>query len=342
MTPDFSIGTVSTLPAGSSATASITGTTEEPVLNLGIPQGQQGETGATPNLTIGTVTTLPAGSDATATISGTAENPVLSLGIPKGDTGEVSQADLAAALLDKADVITDTASGAIASFPDGMAAPALDVTIDIEAVQAGSGDPSPYNIRPITGWTEANIYVEDTYDEQATPEVTIQLGQTVYGGTLDVTEGKLIIDKSVIDLGDLTYTYDATYTRFTSSKIPNIKESGAGSRSTYLLSSMFLGIYDGRGIALVPDNSVYCGGNSEKVIYIKTSLYTDKDLFKSFVTGQQLVYPIAPVSVQLAPTDVQILLHDNNIWSDTGNTEVTYRADTKQYILKKIAEALNA
>lgn len=44
-TPDFSIGTVSTLPAGSDATATITGSTAAPVLNLGIPQGPQGEPG---------------------------------------------------------------------------------------------------------------------------------------------------------------------------------------------------------------------------------------------------------------------------------------------------------
>ena len=42
-TPDFTIGTVQTLPAGSSATATITGTDEQPVLNLGIPRGDQGE-----------------------------------------------------------------------------------------------------------------------------------------------------------------------------------------------------------------------------------------------------------------------------------------------------------
>lgn len=42
-TPDLTIGTVQTLPAGSSATASITGTAEDPVLNLGIPKGDTGE-----------------------------------------------------------------------------------------------------------------------------------------------------------------------------------------------------------------------------------------------------------------------------------------------------------
>ena len=42
-TPNLSIGTVSTLTPGSQATAQITGTAENPVLNLGIPQGAPGE-----------------------------------------------------------------------------------------------------------------------------------------------------------------------------------------------------------------------------------------------------------------------------------------------------------
>lgn len=41
-TPNMSIGTVQTLAPGSSATASITGTPEAPVLNLGIPKGDTG------------------------------------------------------------------------------------------------------------------------------------------------------------------------------------------------------------------------------------------------------------------------------------------------------------
>lgn len=41
-TPNLSIGTVQTLTPGSSATATITGTAENPVLNLGIPKGDTG------------------------------------------------------------------------------------------------------------------------------------------------------------------------------------------------------------------------------------------------------------------------------------------------------------
>ncbi len=45
-TPDFSIGTVQTGAAGSSAAATITGTAAAPVLNLVIPKGDQGNTGS--------------------------------------------------------------------------------------------------------------------------------------------------------------------------------------------------------------------------------------------------------------------------------------------------------
>lgn len=44
-TPNLSIGTVTTLDAGQNATASMGGTTANPVLNLGIPRGAKGEPG---------------------------------------------------------------------------------------------------------------------------------------------------------------------------------------------------------------------------------------------------------------------------------------------------------
>lgn len=45
-TPNLQIGTVTTLEAGEDASASISGTPEEPRLNLGIPKGAQGEAGS--------------------------------------------------------------------------------------------------------------------------------------------------------------------------------------------------------------------------------------------------------------------------------------------------------
>lgn len=65
---------------------------------------------------------------------------------PQGEPGVVPWDDL---------LPTDTASGAIASFPDGTdIVPAISVLDSIEPIQEGSGTPSPTNIRPISGRTE--------------------------------------------------------------------------------------------------------------------------------------------------------------------------------------------
>lgn len=81
--------TVTTLPAGSSATATYDKSTG--TLALGIPQGSKGDTGATGAtgpanvLTIGSVTS---GKVASATITGDAPNQVLNLVLEKGEQGE--------------------------------------------------------------------------------------------------------------------------------------------------------------------------------------------------------------------------------------------------------------
>ena len=84
--------TVTTLPAGSSATATYDKSTR--TLALGIPQGSKGDTGATGAtgpanvLTIGSVTS---GKVASATITGEAPNQVLNLVLEKGDKGETGE-----------------------------------------------------------------------------------------------------------------------------------------------------------------------------------------------------------------------------------------------------------
>ena len=55
------------------------------------------------------------------------------------------------------DEITKQHSGDLVSFIDGADAPFADFNVGIVAVQSGTGDPSPTNVRPISGWTSANV-----------------------------------------------------------------------------------------------------------------------------------------------------------------------------------------
>ena len=54
---------------------------------------------------------------------------------------------------------TDTVSGDVVSFTDGADnIPVKSFVGSIVPVQSGSGDPAPDNVRPISGWTGANVY----------------------------------------------------------------------------------------------------------------------------------------------------------------------------------------
>ena len=58
----------------------------------------------------------------------------------------------------KADAIVKTALGEIASFTDGGDdLPMKSLKVNIVPKQSGSGDPSPSNVRPISGWDEVEV-----------------------------------------------------------------------------------------------------------------------------------------------------------------------------------------
>lgn len=65
--------------------------------------------------------------------------------------------------------VTNSASGSIASFTDGGDdLPMKSLKVEIVPKQSGSGDPSPSNVRPITGWDEVEVYVGgvNVWDEE--------------------------------------------------------------------------------------------------------------------------------------------------------------------------------
>ena len=59
--------------------------------------------------------------------------------------------------------------------------------------------------------------------------------------------------------------------------------------------------------------------------------------------GAQVVYKLAtPLTYQLSPQEVETLKGQNHVWSDAGDVDLTYVADTKLYIDNKIAQAIAA
>lgn len=88
----ITVGSVSTLPAWSSATVTNSWTTSAAVLNFGIPEWATGTPGtdwqdwAAATITVWTTTTLPAWSSATVENVWTSQDAILNFWIPKGDS----------------------------------------------------------------------------------------------------------------------------------------------------------------------------------------------------------------------------------------------------------------
>ena len=232
-----------------------------------------------------------------------------------------------------ATLITDTASGSIASFPDGAdGVPVKSLTVNVEPVQSGSGDPSPTNIRPISGHTSAVVTVSPTTDAQDGTSYTIDLDGTRYGGTLDVGTGVLTVDMAL-------KVFDGS---------ENWTKSSSASNGYYLYVN---NPSKKNGCVLVSDKFKYTNDfNTYKTQY--GYCYSDGAInlsvdpviagntvtsFKEWLANNhtQIVYEMAePITVQLTAEEVTTLKGQNNIWSDAGDVEVEYRADTKLYIQK--------
>lgn len=269
-------------------------------------------------------TSLPAGSDPTAEYDSEENN--LAFGIP---VPEVTEEDLYKAFIVK------SASGSIASFSDGGDdLPMKSLVVNIVLKQSGSGDPSPSNVRPISGWDSVAVNVSgaDTSDYET---ITTNLPQTVYGGTLEVVSGKLVIDKGYVDLGSINWVKltNATKTFFqTMSEIADMKKSSG----TNVLQGFICSCYKEKTWYQTLDNAsidkAICEGwNGKSYIAIADSTYVDLSAseFKTAMNGVQLVYELATqTEIQLTPTEVKTLLGANNIWSESGTVEVEYRADS--------------
>lgn len=193
-TPDLEIGTVETLEPDQPATATITGTPENPVLNLGIPKGEKGEGG---------------GGGAVKSVNGKTGVVVLTAadvgaGTYSKPSGGIPKTDLAAAVqtsLGKADTALQTAPVSSVAGKTGA------VTLD--AGDAAFSDSATYSAGTVGAALSAQKNaisqnkeaVADTQSMIATVEATTTASKNYAVGDLLVYDGKLYEVTSAIATG---------------------------------------------------------------------------------------------------------------------------------------------
>lgn len=165
---------------------------------------------------------------------------------------------------------------------------------------------------------------------------------TVYGGTLDVTNGILTVDKVKMQV----LSVDLKEARYAVHYIGNIGSVITASNTYYCnLLKKYTGTF-----SEFSDNSyaVYnsaarnraCIGIRFGAEYSTIADYNNKlSELNASGTPLEVVYQLVePLAVyHLSPIEVSTLLGINNIWADTGDVSVEYRADTKTYIDNQIA-----
>ena len=158
---------------------------------------------------------------------------------------------------------------------------------------------------------------DTTYHPYTGNTYTISFGQTVYGGVLDVTRGKLSVTWKKVDMGDLTYAYNSSSNTFVSTGLNNVaKFPGSATVVANIICDSFISKslsalnYDN-------ENGIALGGSSG--LSVKYIGYTDASTFPSVVSGMKLVYELAtPFDIDLTPVQISALVGTNNITSDLG------------------------
>jgi len=337
---------------------------------------------------------------------------------------------------------------AIVSVDDAAPLDVEGMVAQIEPVQAGSGDPSPDNVRPISGWTGANVtrtgknlldketagigfiaaangqvipnvaykhsdyiyvtpgmtysitdtgftganggayydvsknyvrefrvssfpssftvpngcyYMRFSIDPSFLDTIQLEIGSTatayepyagttipitfpssagtVYGGYVDLVNGKLVVDRAEVDLGTLAWYYSASGNPFFYAPINDIKRPNNWNDIPNWLCSRYKTVSGNSASGGVTG----IGGNpANSQARICDTAYTDATSFKTAMSGVQLVYELAtPITYDIDPVTLTLLRGDNAVWADTGDTTLTYRQDVAM-LLSRINEHTRA
>ena len=225
----------------------------------------------------------------------------------------------------------DSASGPIASFDTELAVPLVNVSCDIVAT---GGNGTPDNPNPINGYTEENITANgNTY--------TVNFGQTVYGGVLDVTRGKLHVTWGGKDMGDLTWVRNTQYNNpIFLANIPEAKNATASGEVANTKCEILTPTTAQNCNNTSYDNcySIMLYFNSSYNINVVAKAYNDVPSFVSAVTGKKLIYELdTPFDIDLTPEVISAVVGENNVYSDTnGDTTVQFKDSIQHYIDQRV------
>ena len=220
------------------------------------------------------------------------------------------------------------------SFDNNCVAPMDNIECAIAYIQSGSGTPAPDNVRPITGHSSCTITVADS-DDTPVNTCTVNFGQTVYDGEVDVTGGKVVSTMQLIDFANANFVKNN----------PNPND--------YLYYMTLGTIFDknGHGICSHLEEKIQAPTGSTpgfyissqfNVVYINVGVLDQNDVagFKAFCAAndvQLLLELLTPAEVTFTPATTDTINGHNKVSSSTGNMKsLTYFSDVNSDLVDLI------
>ena len=161
-----------------------------------------------------------------------------------------------------------------------------------------------------------------TYSAYVTPSVvTDTFGQTIYGGTRDLTTDKASVTYKHYDLSQITWSGGIIGGQMWCWYV----DKSADGLKLPTNSAIFDGLCD--RYTPIRYNGVSTGENT---IALRSNgyLYVNNGSDTVEPTGEVIIaYATAQEITGLTPHEIDTLYGDNNIYADTGTTTVEYRAD---------------
>ncbi|MEE0951306.1 MAG: hypothetical protein U0L62_03735 [Paludibacteraceae bacterium] len=141
---------------------------------------------------------------------------------------------------------------------------------------------------------------------------TTSLGQTVYGGTLDMVSGVLTVDKAMVTLdGSETWNVNSATSGLYYTTIANLKDNGLAISNAFEQTTVAGANMANGQFKLVAPN----------LVNIKTEHTTVTD-WKTWLSSNnvQLCYELAtPQTYTLTPQQIKTLVGTNNVWASSGD-----------------------
>jgi len=161
------------------------------------------------------------------------------------------------------------------------------------------------------------------YEEFTRQSVTFLLGDTIYGGTLDVLTGVLTVDKGYAKVSDLTWTYNSNYQRF-GAIITGIKTPPNNNTLAEFAISSHFNLATANNTANSGYNG-YFGVSTSETVYVRAEAYTDASSFATAFADAEFCYKLAsPTTVQLTAEQIELLEGYNVLTTDADSLTMTY------------------